>query len=100
MTNMTLNVHLPRIVLADDYHEFAAHGTLTTLVKSFDSRLKLEHVGFVGSKYLGVVYKGRKPSRAKVLELIKAHFGKYFGDLYVEVEGKQYLPAKDKWTFA
>jgi hypothetical protein len=99
MTNMTLNIGFPKIVLAGDYHEFADHGAMGTLIKSLHSRLKLDEVGFVGSQYLGVIYTGRKPSRAQVLELIKARFAK-LGDMYIEVNGKEYDSKKDKWVTA
>jgi hypothetical protein len=93
-----MEITLPQIVLADDYHEFASHGAMATLLKDLNPQLKLAEVGFIESKYLGVIYTGRRPARAKILEMIKNRFGKDLSDMYIEVDGKQYLPVKNAWT--
>lgn len=63
-TDIPLNV--PCIISADDYHEF---GFINSVVKSLNPKLKCSEVGFYG-EYLGVIYYGKKPTKAQLRELI------------------------------
>jgi hypothetical protein len=84
-----MDIKLPQIVIVDDYHEFSSQGTLAFVLKDLNPRLRVTEAGVIESKYLGVVYEGRKPSRDKVLELLRARFGKTVGGMYIEVYGKE-----------
>jgi hypothetical protein len=96
-----MDIKFPKIVFADDYHEFSSHGAMARLLKDLDPRLKLKEVGFLDTMYMGVVYMGREPSRAQLLELIKDRFDKKdLSTLEVRIGDKEYDSKKDKWVTA
>lgn len=64
-TAIPLNV--PCIVSAVDYHEFS---DINSVVKRLNPKLKCAEVGWYGV-YLGVIYYGKKPTKAQLRELIK-----------------------------
>jgi DNA-binding protein len=50
---------------------------------------------------MGVVYEGRMPNRAEILEMIKDRFGKKdLSTLEVRIGDKEYDSKKDKWVTA
>jgi hypothetical protein len=99
ITNM--NIKFPKLVFADDYHEFSSDGAMARLLQDLDPRLKLKEVGFLDTMYMGVVYEGRMPNRAEILEMIKDRFGKKdLSTLEVRIGDKEYDSKKDKWVTA
>lgn len=58
---------IPCIVSVPDYHEFIS---INSVVKQLNTKLKCAEVGFCG-RYLGVIYYGKKPTKAQIRELIK-----------------------------
>jgi phage anti-repressor protein len=62
--------NLPALVFADDYHEFV---DLNEQFHSIGLSLKTEELGFAENEgsYVGIVYSGRYPSKAKIEALLK-----------------------------
>lgn len=65
----TFALNLPQLIKVNDYQEF---GDLEDKLKQLNRRLRCTEVGFSGSKYVGVVYVGRKPSKAAIETLAQA----------------------------
>ena len=64
-----MNIHLPKIVTARDYHDFN-HMYDTFQIISKD--IRVEEVGFCAPLYIGVIYdKNNVPSSKNVLELVE-----------------------------
>lgn len=63
---------LPKLIESDDYHDF---GDFESDLKQLDPKLRCCEVGFIEreaphSTYLGVIYKGRKPSKKKLQQMV------------------------------
>lgn len=74
----TVTLKLPRLVTANDYHEFADIQRLLRIVT--DRKVHVYEVGFDVdySEYVAVVYVGRKPSKRVIGQL--AHIQKLSWD--------------------
>ena len=63
MTQVELK--LPRLIEVSDYHEFR---NIEDMLKQLNKTLRCAEVGFTGSHYVGVIYKGRRPGKAELRE--------------------------------
>lgn len=61
-----VNVKLPVLITAADYHEFSG---IKSVLKKMDRSLRCAEVGFNGLQYVGVIYAGRKPGKAELRDL-------------------------------
>lgn len=73
MTQATVKIkEIPTLMFANDYHDFPyLSGELNRIGLS----LKAEELGFDDNRfqYVGIVYSGRMPSKAKIASLVKKY---------------------------
>ena len=67
-----MKLDLPKLIEADDYHDF---DYFERQFQEANSKIKCREIGFIWRQpplgtYLGVIYTGRKPSKKKLQEMI------------------------------
>lgn len=77
----SIEVKLPRLITADDYHEF---GRIEYTLRKLNGDLSCCEVGFDGTDYVGVVYCGEMPGFDELCKLAQEQ-DIYLGEKYESV---------------